>query len=225
MINVLLNTYAFHASWAMEHLKQILHPMDRVCVLTMSHGDEIPDGGTWKHLYSPGGKIYQDLSQAFVAYGIPEENILFVSWFHDTPESALLKLGAADILFLTGGLPDVFMERIDEMGLTEPIRCFPGVIMGCSAGAMLQMTEYHITPDEDYDAFGYYMGLGLLDGFEPEVHYAATDVQLASINRYQAERNKTVYATSNEGGLLIQNGNIFPMGQVTVFPISSEDKT
>ena len=99
----------------------------------------------------------------------------------------------------------------------EPIQRFPGIVMGCSAGAMMQMTEYHITPDEDYDTYGYYSGLGLLEGFEPEVHYAASEVQTESIRRYLRERGKPVYAMTNQGGLVVQNGIITTMGQVTRF--------
>ena len=82
---------------------------------------------------------------------------------------------------------------------------------------MMQMTEYHITPDEDYDSYGYYPGLALLEGFEPEVHYAASQVQKESIRRYLQEREKPVYAMTNQGGLAVQDGKIIPMGEVTVF--------
>lgn len=61
------------------------------------------------------------------------------------------------------------------------------------------MTEYHITPDEDYDSYSYHPGLGLLEGFEPEVHYAASAVQQESIARYLRERGKPVYAMTNQG--------------------------
>lgn len=215
--NVLLNIYEFQADWAKPVLGEILKPEHRVTILTMSHGEEIPDKKTWESLYLPGKQIYSVLTGAYGAYGIPEENIQFVSWFHDTPETALMKLGEADVLFLTGGLPDVFKNRLESWGLVEPIQRFPGIVMGCSAGAMMQMTEYHITPDEDYDAYGYYPGLGLLEGFEPEVHYAASEVQAESIQRYLRERGKPVYAMTNQGGLVVQNGIITTMGQVTRF--------
>ena len=215
--NVLLNIYEFQTDWAKPVLGKILKPEQRVTILTMSHGEEIPDRKTWESLYLPGKQIYAVLTGAYGAYGIPEGNIQFVSWFHDTPETALMKLGEADVLFLTGGLPDVFESRLEEWGLVEPIQRFPGIVMGCSAGAMMQMTEYHITPDEDYDAYGYYPGLGLLEGFEPEVHYAASEVQTESIRRYLRERGKPVYAMTNQGGLVVQNGIITTMGQVTRF--------
>ena len=80
------------------------------------------------------------------------------------------------------------------------------------------MTEYHITPDEDYDTYGYYPGLGLLEGFEPEVHYAASEVQKESIRRYLRERGKPIYAMTNQGGLVVRDGEITPMGKVHRFP-------
>ena len=214
MTNILLNIYEFQAEWAKPVLGEILKPEHRVTILTMSHGTEIPDKKTWEHLYLPGQEIYNVLTGAYGAYGIPEENIQFVSWYHDTPETAPMKIGEADVLFLTGGLPDVFETRLEEWGLVEPIQQFTGIVMGCSAGARLQMTEYHITPDEDYDSYGYYPGLGLLNGFEPEVHYAASEVQKESIQRYLRERGKPVYAMTNQGGLLVQDGVITPMGEV-----------
>ena len=117
MTNVLLNIYEFQAPWAMEYLRNILHGDQQVTILTMSHGDEISDGKVWKNLYGHGKEIYRVLTGAFGAYGIPEEGIRFVSWFHDTPDTALQKIGEADVLFLTGGLPDVFCDRLEQWGL------------------------------------------------------------------------------------------------------------
>lgn len=217
MTNILLNIYEFQAPWAKPVLGSILKPEHRVTILTMSHGNEVPDRAAWEDMYLPGQPVYNALTAAYGAYGIPAENIQFVSWYHDAPETALEKIGEADVLFLTGGLPDVFYERLEEWGLVEPMQQFPGIVMGCSAGAMMQMTEYHITPDEDYDTYGYYPGLALLEGFEPEVHYAASAVQKESIRRYLRERRKPVYAMTNRGGLVVQNGKITPMGEVTLF--------
>ena len=222
MINVLLMSYDFDAQWAKETLRPYLNADSRVVILTMSHGDEIPDGETWERLYLPGGEIYNIFQRAYGAYGVPEESIEYVSWYHDTPESANEKLKRANVVFMTGGLPDLFLERMQELRLVEPLRNFDGLMMGCSAGAMIQMTEYHITPDEDYDSYGYYDGLGILDGFEPEVHYCASSVQMEAITLYQMERGKRIYAISNEGGLLVKNGEILCFGDVEIFPGAGE---
>jgi hypothetical protein len=216
MTNILLNIYGFDADWAYETLRSVLTPERRVCVLTMSHGQEIPDGTTWEKLYGPGGAIYRDLVAPFGSYGIPEEQISWVSWFHDTPETAQEKLRKADVLFLTGGLPDVFFQRLQGFGLVEAIRRFQGIVMGASAGAMVQFREYHITPDEDYSTYGYYPGLGLLNAFELEVHYTGSLVQREAVQRYLHQRKKPLYAMCNDGGLLVQDGVITPMGNVTL---------
>jgi peptidase E len=215
MTNVLLNVYGFQADWAYDTLKTVLTPEMQVCILTMSHGDEIPDGKTWEDLYFPGKPIYRDLTAAFGAYGIRKDQISWVSWYHDTAETAKEKLKNAQVVFLTGGLPDKFYERMTAMGLTEQLRQFSGVVMGASAGAMVQFREYHITPDEDYDTYGYYPGLGLLDAFELEVHFADTEIQRECAARYLRERNKPIWYVCNDGGLLVRDGNIIPMGRAT----------
>ena len=113
MTNILLNIYEFQAPWAKPVLGSILKPEHRVTILTMSHGNEVPDRAAWEDMYLPGQPVYNALTAAYGAYGIPAENIQFVSWYHDTPETALEKIGEADVLFLTGGLPDVFYERLE----------------------------------------------------------------------------------------------------------------
>ena len=47
-----------------------------------------------------------------------------------------------------------------------------------------------------------------------EVHYAASSVQKESIARYLRERRKKLYAMTNQGGLLIENGKITMMGML-----------
>ena len=217
MKNVLLNIYEFDAPWAYETLKNVILPGMKVAVLTMSHGEEIPDAAVWEGLYLPGGRIYEVLTHTFAAYGIPAENMTFISWYHHDGAYAKRVLEDSDAVFLTGGLPDRFCDRIRQWGIEEELRDFDGVMIGVSAGAMMQMKEYHITPDEDYDSYGYYEGLGILEGFEPEVHFCDSEIQRESIARYRSERNKSVYAMTNQGGLLVENGTITTLGDVVLY--------
>lgn len=90
--------------------------------------------------------------------------------------------------------------------------------MGYSAGAVIQLSEYHLSPDKDYKKFQYYDGLGYLDDFYLEVHYEETAVQNEAIQRVIAERGKTVYATAVQSGvILVDNGNLKLLGDVKVF--------
>ena len=93
-----------------------------------------------------------------------------------------------------------------------------GIVMGYSAGAVIQLAEYHLSPDNDYPAFGYYEGLPYLKDFYLEVHYDGTREQDESIRRVISERGKTVYATAMQSGaILVDDGNIRLLGNVKRF--------
>ena len=90
--------------------------------------------------------------------------------------------------------------------------------MGYSAGAVIQLSEYHLSPDDDYPEFKFYNGIPYLKDFYLEVHYEGTEAQQDSIKRVIEERNKTVYATAvRAGGILVDNGKIKLLGDVRVF--------
>ena len=86
--------------------------------------------------------------------------------------------------------------------------------MGASAGAMLQLDVYHITPDEDYSHYEVCRGLSLVKGFDLEVHYLATDLQNECTERAARELNKPVYQIWHEGGLIADGNKITVMGRV-----------
>ena len=90
--------------------------------------------------------------------------------------------------------------------------------MGYSAGALIQLSEYHISPDHDYPEFAYYDGLSYTYGFYLEVHYEGRAEQNESIARVGAEREHPVYATSlMKGAILVDNGRIITVGDVRLF--------
>ena len=170
----------------------------------------------WNLLYSKeNGRFYDGIVSGFTAYGIPEENVSFINYFADTKKSAQEKIKNADIVYFLGGLPDRMMERIKEFDLQDILMKHQGIVMGYSAGAVIQLAEYHLSPDDDYPEFGYYEGLPYLKDFYLEVHYEETASQKAAIEKVIAERQKTVYATSLlKGAILVDNGNIRLLGDV-----------
>lgn len=124
----------------------------------------------------------------------------------------------ADIIYFLGGLPDRMLERIKEFDLYDILLKHDGIVMGYSAGAVIQLAEYHLSPDDDYPEFKYYEGLPYLNDFYMEVHYEGTEVQNKSIQRVLAERGKTVYATAlRAGAILVVNGEIKRVGDVREF--------
>lgn len=220
MINILLEGYEINASYLYDDLKNYILPNYSVAVVAFSFRDrEVKNSKDWNLLYSKeNGIYYNGIVSGFTAYGISENNITFVNYFEDTKESAKQKAEKADILYFTGGRPDRMMDRIKEFDLVDVLKKHNGIIMGYSAGAVIQLSEYHISPDKDYKEFQYYDGLGYLNDFYLEVHYENTKVQNKAIQRVLAERGKTVYATAfMSGAVIVDNGNVKLLGDVKTF--------
>ena len=110
------------------------------------------------------------------------------------------------------------MDRIKEFELENTLLAHTGVVMGYSAGAVIQLGEYHLSPDGDYPEFGYYRGLEYLDSFYLEVHYEYKPTQDEAVKRVLGERKKPVYVTHTRlGGIVVDDGNIKTVGKVDVY--------
>ena len=220
MINVLLESYDLTASFLVDKLRLYIKPGSRVAIVAFSF---LPSQASsleeWLKLYGrEEGMFYNWLVEPFAAFGVPEENITFVNYFADTKETAAQKVKNADILYFTGGLPDAMMDRLYEFELVDLLEKFDGVVLGCSAGAMIQLEEYHITPDWDYPEFGYHKGLPWLKDFYVEVHFEDTEEQRKSISKVLQERQKPIYATRhNNAAIIVDNGEIQLLGDVRTY--------
>lgn len=220
MINILLEGFNISEPWLSNELKKYIKPTHSVAVIALAFRDSrvksLPD---WNTLYGKGiGKYYSGIVNGFTAYGISEEKVSFINYFTDTKESAKQKVESADIIYFLGGLPDRMMARIEEFNLYDSLLKHQGIVMGYSAGAVIQLAEYHLSPDEDYPEFKYYKGLPYLSDFYLEVHYEGTCSQKDSIQRVLSERKKTVYATAiNAGAIIVDNGKLKLLGDVRTF--------
>ena len=214
MVNVLLNYYNFDEQWAYGSLKDLLAGK-KVVVLPLSFRDnQAWDNQSWQALFGTQGEKYQTIIKPFFAYGIAEEDISWINYFVDTTQTALEKIFNADILFFTGGLPEKTTQRLAQMGLTDAVKNFDGVVMGASAGAMFQLDSYHVTPDDDYPTFFFDKGVGLISGFDLEVHFENTLIQQECTQRAKEKHGLPVYAMWHQGGLIIKNGEVTILGNV-----------
>lgn len=220
MINILLEGFDIDAPWLYDELRHYIKPNHSVAIVAFSFRDNrVKSLSDWDALYGKeNGKYYDGIVGGFTAYGIPAEKIAFINYFTDTKETAAQKIKAADVIYFLGGLPDRMMDRIKEFDLYDVLMQHDGILIGYSAGAVIQLAEYHLSPDDDYPEFKYYEGLPYLSDFYMEVHYEGTKVQYESIQRVLAERGKTVYATAfRSGAILVDNGSIKLLGNVKVF--------
>lgn len=163
MINILLDALDFSADFLHEELKRYIHPEDKVVVLAFSYRDrDVCCLEDWNRLYGKsGGLYYEGMVSPFSRYGIPEDHIQWINYYADSKSEAAELIRGADILYL----PDRMMERIDEFDLKNTLLQFQGVVLGYSAGELIQLEEYHLSPDQDYPEFTCFKGLPLLNGF------------------------------------------------------------
>lgn len=218
MVNMLFSEYNFNESWAMYIVSKYINSNDRVLIIPFSFGDEIGSDKDWKNAYNKdNGRYYKSVVAPFMNYGIKEENIKWINYFEDTTESAKVDIINSNIIFLTGGFPDKMMLRLKEFNLVNDIENFEGVIIGSSAGAMIQIAEYHITPDEDYNTFTYNMGLNIIKSFGIEVHYEGTEVQNKYIEKVLMDKKDKIYAIRDIGGVIVDNEEVILLGNTQTF--------
>ncbi|MBO5327983.1 MAG: Type 1 glutamine amidotransferase-like domain-containing protein [Clostridia bacterium] len=219
MVNVLLEGFNINKPWLFNELKNHLKPRLKVVVIPFSFRDsEVKNSQDWEKLYGKGGYVYCGIVGGLKTYGIAENDVYFINYFTDDKDFAAQKVKKADVIYFTGGLPDKMMQRIENFNLTGVLKSFDKIIMGYSAGALIQLGEYHLSPDKDYSNFTYFNGLGYLNGFYLEVHYNATAIQNDSIKRVKSERKLPVFATKvMEGAIIAENGKIKLLGAVERF--------
>lgn len=212
-VNILVNYYNFDGDWARPHLEKFMKNRPQVLILPLAYREtQAWDRESFLSVYGKNGEKYDNILRSFLSYGYREEDIDWLNPYDSRDK--LAQLQSAQLLFFTGGMPEKALRRLDELGLTDAVKRFDGIVAGASAGAMLQLDTYHITPDEDYTDYGLWQGLGLVRGIDLEVHYLATPLQQECACRAHREHGMPVYKMWHEGGLLIADGIVTPMGEV-----------
>lgn len=213
---VLMNTSMIDEGWVQPSLRKRIHADDEVCVLAFSFFDDTKNLSDWNKQYKKGQGIwYRSNTDVFFPYGLKEKQIHWVNYFTDSIEAMKSAIANSNILLLPGGAPDLLMKRMREKKLLPLVKRFRGLVIGYSAGAMAQLAQYHITPDEDYPEFSWQKGLGYLSGFDIEVHYRNSSHQNRYIERAIEEKGMTVYAIEEKGGMIVdEKGEISFFGRV-----------
>ena len=213
MANILLNYYNFDGDWAKEHVAPYITGK-KVLILPLAFREiQAWDFDSWQAIYGKHGEKYQNILRPFLAFGIAEQDVKWLNCF-DTTQNYQQLIENADVLLFTGGMPEKAIAWMGKLGITNAVKNFTGTVMGASAGAMLQLEHYHITPDEDYDSYGLWQGLGLVKGLDLEVHYLATDLQNECTKRAISDLKLPVYQMWHEGGLIVDGNNVQVLGSV-----------
>lgn len=215
MVNVLLNYYNFDGEWAKKHIEKYVVNR-KVLIIPLAYRDfQCWDNESWLAVYGKGGEKYDSIIAPFLAYGYKEEELEWLNYYDN--KNHLEQVKNATLLFFCGGMPEKAIKRMEELRIKQAVYDFTGVVMGASAGAMLQLDKYHTTPDADYKVYKLWRGMGLVKGLNVEVHYLATDIQQECTAKAVKDFKLPVFQMWHEGGLLVdENGKVTVMGQVEI---------
>lgn len=134
-------------------------------------------------------------------------------------------LFSADAIFLGGGNTYYFLKHLKARKLMPKFRAFVkrgGVLMGLSAGSILMtpsiMTAAVPVVDSDDNEVGLtdMKALGLVP-FEFSPHYYESKVVDKELKEYSKSLPHPIYACADGQGIIVRNGTIHFVGQVSVF--------
>ncbi|MDE7415611.1 MAG: Type 1 glutamine amidotransferase-like domain-containing protein [Lachnospiraceae bacterium] len=207
MVNILSSSAVYGNPWCREELQPFFQDKTRVLIIPFAFRDDVNTSEKLKELYdSEYGRYYNFVVTPLLELGVKGQNITFLDYFDKNAEKALDEIAKSDVIYFTGGLPDKMVERVADYGIMEALKTYNGVVMGFSAGAMVQLEEYHITPDEDYPAYCECRGLGYVKQMDIEVHFVKSEAQRQGIDKAIWSFGHKVYAIAEDGLLLIQDG-------------------
>ena len=130
----------------------------------------------------------------------------------DTTEEITMKAQNSDLIYLTGGLTTVLLERLRSKSVDHLLHKYNRVIVGRSAGA-LALCKQGILTSKNKQTHKIITGLRLVE-FTVKVHYKPSeDTELKRLSKQEEK----IYAIPERSALVYDNGALSPMGNVFLF--------
>lgn len=205
---------AINAPFAMNEVKKYLKPNMKVAIIGFSFFGNLTSK-EYFDIYGPNNEYQDKLKNNFSDYGIKELN--WVYYYGQSLEESLKIINESDILYFPGGAPDLMFARIKERGLLDILKNFKGIVIGSSAGAMIQLETFHISKDNEYFKFSLNEGLGYIQNFFIEVHYRRKRVQKSSLRKMRRKFKKPIYTIPDNGMIIVNNKNVITLGEAKLF--------
>lgn len=205
---------ALNAPFAINEVKKHLKPKMKVAVIGFSFFEPLNEEDYFKY-YGKDSEYQEKLLNNFSDFEITD--LKWVYYFNQTLEESLKIINESDILYFPGGAPDLMFERIKARGLLEVLKNFKGIVIGSSAGAMIQLETFHISKDNEYFKFSLNEGLGYLEDFFIEVHYRRRRPQKSSLRKMRREFRKPIFTIPDNGMVIVDGNEVLPLGDAKLF--------
>jgi len=158
--------------------------------------------------FDKGYKKRKTLADYFISLGASTINFIEYS---DSNETIAEKMADSNLVYLTGGLASVLVERLKNMGVDRLLHEYGGVIVGRSAGALALCRKGIITCRSN-SKVKIIDGLDLAD-LTLKVHYKPEkDATLERLSR-----REKIYAVPEGSAIVYNNDACSFMGEVYLF--------
>jgi peptidase E len=132
--------------------------------------------------------------------------------YSDTFQEITRKVECSDLIYLSGGLASVLVERLQTKSVDRLLRKYEGVVVGRSAGALALGKKCVVTKNRRNPTSKMISGIGLVD-FSVKAHYKPSkDAALKTLSKQE-----TIYAIPERAALVYDDGALSFMGDVYVF--------
>ena len=185
--------------------KNIFDKDNKIAILPWAFPTELDSEKLMKEYFAKGERRYNKFLNQLTKFGIKEENIIVCDCYKQKCNELEKIIDDSDVLVLPGGNPEMLMSKIlHETELLYKIKHYKGIIIGESAGCLLQLKRYFITEKNNfYNYFAFYDGIGVLDNpFLIDVHSSDDLEYMNLLQEVSNKNNKNVYAIFDDGAIL-----------------------
>jgi cyanophycinase-like exopeptidase len=148
------------------------------------------------------------LTDYFISLGA--NTVSFVN-YSDSTEVIAKKMADSNLIYLTGGVASVLVERLRNMGVDRLLSGYDGIIVGRSAGALALCRKCVITCRSNSET-KIINGLGLAN-LTLKVHYKPEKDPVLE----QLSRIEKIYAVPMRSALVYENGVCSSIGDIYLF--------
>lgn len=189
---------------------RILNENSKVAILPWSFPQELDAEKLENEFFKKDGERYNKYVKPLKSFGVKESNITICNCYSQDHHELAGIIDNSDVIVLTGGNPEMLMSKIlHKTELFYKIKHYKGIIIGESAGCLLQLERYFITAENNfYEYMAFYDGIGVIDDdFLLDVHTQDTEEYLGELNDIAEKSKKKIYAIANDGAILYNREN------------------
>ena len=206
-----------------DRLKEIILPHQKVAILPWAFPVELNSEKLLNEYFKEGEKRYHRYVDVLLSLGLKKEHIFVCDCYGDSSKIKEL-IHQCDVLVLPGGNPEMLFQKVvHDTELLYDLKYFPGIIIGESAGALLQFKRYFITAKNNfYKYFAYYDGFGIIDNsFYLDVHSCQNSLYVQRLRNVSKEKKCPLYALFDDGAMVYnrQTKNIELFGNVVLYDV------